>query len=170
MLAMGEVGGAPVAGFDFGNSPSQLVGLDLAGRRLVQRTSAGTQGVVRSERAELILASSFCNACATAEYLQYAAPDRLTFVITGLRPGGWGDEDAACADYIAAQLRGESPDPEPYLERVRDSAAGRLFGDPAKTDFPSSDLEYCLAVDRFDFAMRVRRAGGRFILEPVIES
>ncbi len=35
----GEVGGRHVPGFDFGNSPSELMGVDLAGRRLIQRTS-----------------------------------------------------------------------------------------------------------------------------------
>ena len=57
-LAMGEVGGYPIEGFDFGNSPSALLGRDLSGRRMIQRTSAGTQGLVRSLKAETLLASS----------------------------------------------------------------------------------------------------------------
>ena len=39
---MGEVDGQPVEGFDFGNSPSKLIGRNLAGKHLIQRTSAGT--------------------------------------------------------------------------------------------------------------------------------
>jgi hypothetical protein len=31
-------------------------------------------------------------------------------------------------------------------------------------DFPPEDLEYCLAVDRFDFAMPIERAGGALTL------
>src|SRR5512143_3699263 len=52
MLACGEVGVIPPEGFDFGNSPTQTVKLDLKGRTLVQRTGAGTQGIVRSVKAE----------------------------------------------------------------------------------------------------------------------
>ena len=65
-LVMGEVGGLPVEGFDFGNSPNELLGVDLADRCMIQRTSAGTQGVVRSKRARTLLASSFVCAGATA--------------------------------------------------------------------------------------------------------
>src|SRR5690349_24909649 len=55
-LLMGEVGGYPIDGFDFGNSPTALLGRDLAGRRLIQRTSAGTQGLVLSLRADELFA------------------------------------------------------------------------------------------------------------------
>ena len=46
-LILGEVDGYPVEGFDLGNSPSVLIGSDISGKRLIQRTTAGTQGVVR---------------------------------------------------------------------------------------------------------------------------
>ena len=42
-LLMGEVNGYPIDGFDHSNSPSSLQGAVLAGRTLIQRTSAGTQ-------------------------------------------------------------------------------------------------------------------------------
>lgn len=180
-LAMGEVGGLAVAGFDFSNSPADLVGQDLGGRTLIQRTSAGTQGVVRSVSAELLLASSFVCAGATARYLRELAPERVAFVITGdygsaggagdLGRGGYpidmradGDEDAACADYLAALLRADSPDPAPYLRRVRESTPGRAFADPARPEFPSEDLDYCADLDRFDFAMLVERRDGLLVM------
>src|SRR5690606_23063327 len=54
LLAMGEIEGMPVAGFDFDNSPAGLAARahEVAGRVLVQRTTAGTQGLVRSVAAE----------------------------------------------------------------------------------------------------------------------
>ena len=79
-LVMGEVGGLPVEGFDFGNSPNELLGVDLADRRMIQRTSAGTQGVVRSKRARTLLASSFVCAGATARCIRQLAPENVTFV------------------------------------------------------------------------------------------
>jgi 2-phosphosulfolactate phosphatase len=166
-LAMGEVEGIRIPEFDFGNSPPQFDGLDLSGRILIQRTTAGTQGVVRSQNADLLLAASFCTARPTAELLRRHAPAELTFVLTGLREGGWGDEDAACADYLEAVFKGESLDLEPLFERVRNSAPGRQFTDPDSPDFPLQDLEYCLQVDRFPFAMQVERQNGRHILRSV---
>jgi len=163
-LVMGEVGGLPVPGFDFGNSPPQFDHSTLTGRLLIQRTSSGTQGAVRSRRAEHLLAASFVNASATARALQRLDPQDVTFVITGLRPGGWGDEDAACADYLESLLRGRPASLAPLLERVRNSPPGRQFSDPAMPDFPPEDLEYCLAVDCFAFAMPIERNGDTLVM------
>jgi 2-phosphosulfolactate phosphatase len=163
-LVMGEVKGLPVPGFDFSNSPPQFDGLDLGGRLLIQRTTSGTQGAVRSRRAEHLLAASFANAAATVRAIQRLSPSRVTFVITGQRWGGWGDEDAACADYLESLLRGQPADLQPLLERVRNSPPGRQFTDPDQPDYPPEDLEYCLAMDRFDFAMPVERAGQALIM------
>jgi 2-phosphosulfolactate phosphatase len=166
-LAMGEVNGVRVPEFDYGNSPGQFNGLDLSDHTLIQRTSAGTQGVVRSQKADLLLAASFCNARATTEFLRRAMSDNLTFVITDSRPGGFGDEDAACADYMEALLTGGTADLQAYLERVRNSKTGRQFIDPLVPDLPIEDLGYCLQADRFPFAMQVERREGLHILHQV---
>jgi len=163
-FVMGEVGGLPVAGFDFSNSPGDLLGRDFGGARFIQRTSAGTQGVVCSRRAELLLASSFVCAGATVRYLLGQAPSNITYVITGVYPDRDGDEDAACAEYQALLLRGAAPEPAPFLQRVRDSVPGRVFADPAQPDFPASDLDYATDLDRFDFAMVVERRDGLLVM------
>jgi len=164
---MGEVDGLPVDGFDFGNSPPQFDGLNLRGVHLIQRTSSGTQGVVKSELAEQRIATGFCTAGASIKFIQQMLPEKVTFLITGLRSGGWGDEDQACADFIEAILSHKEVDPKPYLQRVRDSKPGRLFQDPDIVEFPVDDLEYCLAIDRFDFVMPVQRSGDNLLMKPV---
>ena len=65
-LLMGEVHGIRPDRFDFGNSPSEVLGADLRGKTVIQRTSRGTQGVVQSTRAEFLLITSFPCAGATA--------------------------------------------------------------------------------------------------------
>jgi 2-phosphosulfolactate phosphatase len=166
-LVMGEVDGLPVAGFDFDNSPTEIAAHDLSGRRLIQRTSAGTQGIVRSTLAERLLASSFVCAGATARYLRQLQPEMITFVITGILYGRDGDEDTACADYLTALLRAERPDPAPFIRRVYESTAGRLFTDPTHPEFSPIDLERCAEVDRFDFALVVERREGLLIMSAV---
>ena len=164
-LLMGEVGGYPIAGFDFGNSPSALLGRNLAGRRMIQRTSAGTQGLVLSLKAETLFAGSLVCAAATARAIARSAPASVTLVVTGVFPGRDGDEDIACADYLAALLRNESIDTAALVRRVRDSDAGRLFADPTDPVFPASDLDLCTDVDRFDFALHVARRDGLLVME-----
>jgi 2-phosphosulfolactate phosphatase len=162
-FVMGEEGGRPIAGFDYDNSPAQFVGAELSGRRLIQRTSNGVQGVVRSTRADAILTASFVCAGATAEALRGRKPDRVTFVITGWEDG---EEDRACADYLEALLRGQDPDPAPYLDRVWKSWNGQRFTDPAIEFLPAGDLPLCTDLDRFDFAMDVQRKDGLLRMLP----
>jgi 2-phosphosulfolactate phosphatase len=166
VLLMGEVDGFPIEGFDYGNSPSALMNLDLTGQRLIQRTSRGTLGVVRSTQANMILTSCFCCARATADFILDHAPDRVTFVITGLGENGLGDEDVACADYLESLLQGHQPTPKPFLARVRESVTGQLFLDPSYPELPADDLPCCTDLDRFDFALLVRRKNGLLVMKP----
>lgn len=166
-LIAGEEGGVRVPGFDFGNSPTAFLDQDLTGRHLIQRTSSGTQGLIRSHRAEHLLAASLCCARASVDYISRFEPDRVTMVITGSHPDGLADEDQACADYMEALFMGESPDREHIIERVRNSRAAQKFRDPKASGFSPSDLEYAVDVDRFSFAMAVQHQGNRGLMRPV---
>ena len=163
-LVIGEVHGLPPEGFDFGNSPTEIVEYDLRGRRLIQRTSAGTQGVVRSVNAKMLFASSFVVAEATVQAILRLEPARVTFVVTGRYTNG---EDRACAEYLEVRLRGQTPDPEPYLERVRNALE---LGHMPVDQFPdiASDVDYCTRLDAFPFAMPITREQGRFVMRAVV--
>ena len=175
-LAMGEAGGAPVEGFDLWNSPAQFEGLELRGRTLVQRTSAGTQGVVRSQGAAQQFAASFVVAGATARAVRAVLaaagqPARVTFVNTGVRPSeGHSDvEDVACADYLAALLRDQQPDPEKYLFWMAGRRQGSMTDAPTATQRQfEADVALCGQVDRFDFAMYIQRKGKLFEMRPIL--
>jgi 2-phosphosulfolactate phosphatase len=166
-LLIGEVDGYPINGFDFGNSPSAFLGQNLAGRRLIQRTSAGTQGLVLSLKAETLFAGSLVCAAATARAIARSTPASVTLVATGVFPGRDGDEDIACADYLAALLRGEPIDTAALVRRVRDSDSGQLFANPNDLVFPTSDLDLCTDLDRFDFALHVTRRDGLLVMEAI---
>lgn len=159
LFLTGEVGGRPIDGFDAGNSPSQIVGLDLEGRRVVQRTSAGTQGVNAATGADEILLGSLVIAGATVRYLA-ARPGDVTVVAMGMGANEPDDADEAGAELIAARLRGEDPVPR----------AIRLLADhdPAGWPdwFPRRDAELAMEVDRFDFALPVTREDGLLIARP----
>jgi 2-phosphosulfolactate phosphatase len=58
-FCIGEVDGSAPDGFDFGNSPFEIASVDFQGKTVIQRTSAGTQGIVlASSRAERLYAAS----------------------------------------------------------------------------------------------------------------
>lgn len=161
--AMGEVGGLPPEGFDFGNSPTRILEQDLTGVTLVQRTGAGTQGAVRSVNAEVMLATSFVVAQATIDYVLRLKPGEITFVITG---GMGNDEDVACADFLEKQVTGQETEAQEYIRRVY-ASRDALEHMPDHPQFPKADLDYCSRIDAFDFAMPVVRENGNLIMKPL---
>ena len=167
-LAIGAIGGgAPAPGLDMGNSPSQVAALDLRGRRVIQYTAGGTRGLVACDHAGLLLAASLVCAGATAAFLRASAPPSVTLVVTGTWSDRDGDEDHACADLIEALLRGDDPPRAPYAARVRESDFGRRFSAGTNPDLPAADLDCCAAVDRFDFALPIRRTPVGMVIDRV---
>jgi 2-phosphosulfolactate phosphatase len=157
----------PPAGFDLGNSPAELSGADLHGRRIIQYTPNGTRGIVRSAGAETLLASSFVCARATVEYIKRLSPARVTFVVTGAE-----GEDRDCAGYMAGLLGEEMPAVANLLEGLRKIWVGRIRADVTAGGITAeigalfeADLECCTALNRFDFAMVVRRQEDLLVME-----
>ena len=164
LILLGEVDGLPVTGFDYGNSPTAMQTAVLAGKRLVQRTSSGTQGVVRCTAVDEIVTASFVCARAVADYLRKQKPALVSFIITGAQPDRPCAEDEACADYLEALLTNQEPDPTLFLQRVRESANGRLFARDHHPAFPATDLDCAVALNQFDFVMKVQRQDGWHIM------
>jgi 2-phosphosulfolactate phosphatase len=152
-----EVEGLPVEGIAISNSPTMVREADLRGRTLVQRTSSGTQGVVAAAGAERLFACSLTVASATARAILAAEPETelVTLVATGADRGH--PEDAACASYVEAVLRGEQPDLEALLRPLYATERYHRLTGGGWPGFPASDIELSLAADRFDFAMPVER-------------
>jgi 2-phosphosulfolactate phosphatase len=163
---MGEVNGLRPEGFDFGNSPTHISEADLSGMTVIHRTSAGTQGVVRSQNAEVMLAASFVVANATACYIARLGVPEITFVITGKSYNG-GDEDLACAEYLEELLKSNHPAGGPFIKRVLESRDAFPHLDHGQKDFPLSDLDYSSQIDRFDFAMLISKENGCFVMRAI---
>ncbi|MCK6583927.1 MAG: 2-phosphosulfolactate phosphatase [Anaerolineales bacterium] len=161
--AMGEVGGLPPEGFDFGNSPARILEHDLTGIILIQRTGAGTQGAVRAVNAEVMLATSFVNAKGTMDYVMKEEPNELSFIITG---GMGNDEDVACAEFIEMRIEGRAVEAQGFIDRVY-AARDALQHMEEHPQFPLSDLDYCSRIDAFDFALPIERKNGSLIMQAV---
>jgi 2-phosphosulfolactate phosphatase len=84
-LAIGEEQGRRVPGFDFSNSPAELAATDLSGYDVVQRTSAGTRGVIDASWADRCWCASLVCASATAATVAISGLGEPTYVITGSR-------------------------------------------------------------------------------------
>lgn len=154
--------GAPKPGFDLANSPGQLLSLDVAGRTIVQRTTSGTRRALAAKHCSPLFCTGFVCAAATANALRRAEVPSVSFVLGG------GDEDWACAEHIAALLAKESPGLG-FVERARRSTAAADLNDGVKRGFQgvdARDVDLCLELDRFDFAIQATAEDGRLTLSP----
>ena len=164
LVLMGETDCRPVPGFDLGNSPVAAAAFPFSGRRAVQRTTAGTRGLVCCRDAHLLMAASFLVGSATADALRAAGCKRAAFVITGTVHYGSADEDLACAEWMAELLRGNRPPVEPFLRRIRESVAAATFLDPASPLHAPADVGFCARADVFAFAMQAEAGPGSLVL------
>ena len=161
LFLTGEIDGRPIPGFDSGNSPAAIEYLDLGGRRVVQRTSSGTQGVSAASAARSLLLCSFVIAEATVRHLRRSA-DEVTVVAMGRGATETADEDEACARYIAGRLAGEPTDAAAIVASLWEHEDADW-----PEWFPRRDAELACEVDRFDFALPVLREGGLLVARPV---
>ena len=172
-LAVGEVDGRKVEGFDLGNSPHHILAAGremFAGRTVAQRTSAGVTGAVAAARgAEAVILGSYTTAGATARYLQRLSPRPETVTLVAMGSGGLetSPEDEACADYLEHLLTGRPYDHARALyEVVSHEATGKfLRGDRAH--YPPPDPVYCLQRDLFDFVLVAIQEEGHLVARRV---
>jgi 2-phosphosulfolactate phosphatase len=150
-----EEEGLPVDGIAISNSPTQIRAVDLHGRILVQRSSAGTPVAAAVREGTDIFAASLVVARATVQACLSRRPSVLTLIASADFP-----EDHACARYMEAIINGESPDIDRLLRPLKVSERYARLMSGTWPGFPPTDLALALEPDRFDFAMPLTREAG----------
>ena len=163
-LQIGEEGGIMVEGFDYGNSPYDASLADFTGRTVIQRTGAGTTGVVNARGAEERVLGSFVMAEAIVRYIKKEDPDVVSLVAMGNVGVEPNEEDESCAEYIEGRLRGEKPVVDEMRRRIRAAPSGAKFFDPARPQFREEDFHLALELDRFGFVLRVEAADVLYVM------
>jgi 2-phosphosulfolactate phosphatase len=154
---IGERGSAKVAGFDFGNSPTEIMASEIpSGSTVALSTTNGTRIVEAAAGARSILTGAFVNAESLAHCLSDAAHDDTEVVVIGC---GWegrrASEDEAAAGAILHRLESRGAELDERAGRV----VGRYLSRSTSTLKHNSaarrlnrlgygrDLEFCLAED-----------------------
>ncbi|MFD6992504.1 2-phosphosulfolactate phosphatase [Streptomyces sp. NPDC059943] len=156
--------GPPAPGFDTVNSPALLRSVDLGGRTVVQKTTAGTVGALAVKEASLVLCAGFVVAEATARLLRTRECESVTFVITG--DDGRAEEDLACAQYIARRSTETGTDATDFLRRATESRAAAELAKGVRQGAHPDDVALCLELDRFPFAMVATVEDSLMVLRP----
>lgn len=172
-LAVGELGGQRVPGFDLGNSPAHILAAGsetFQGRVVAQRTSAGVTGAVAAgHRADSIILGSYVTAGAISVYIHTLSPRPCVVTLVAMGNAGLetSPEDEACADYIEHLLSGHVYDHTAALCRIlaHESTLKFLRGDEAR--FPAADPILCLQRDLFGFVLVASWEAGRLVARPL---
>lgn len=158
-VLVGERNEKKIVGFDFGNSPTEILKADLNGYTVIHSTTAGTNGLVNAENAEILLTGSFVNAGAIVRYIKSMNPLNVTLVAMGYRAKLSADEDLLCARLISDRLKSEGNENE-YSRLISDlrNGSGSRFFNPENIEFsPPTDFFLCTIIDRFDFVLKAER-------------
>jgi 2-phosphosulfolactate phosphatase len=160
-ICMGEVRGRAPDGFDFGNSPFEISTVDFGGKSIIQRTSAGTQGIVAARQAKRLYATSFVTADATIRAILSGSPDQVSLVAMGENGLKRTDEDELCAIHLRNRLEGRPGDSDAIRRLILAGGEVGRFHDPARPYLHPEDIDIALDFDRYDFAVRVDFEDGR---------
>jgi 2-phosphosulfolactate phosphatase len=168
---IGERGSAMVAGFDFGNSPTEILASEIPPDSTVAlSTTNGTRIVEAAAGARLILTGAFVNAQSLANFLSDGTYDDAVMAVIGC---GWegrrASEDEVAAGAILHRLesRGAELDErarhvaERYLSRSTSTLRGNSAARRLKRLGYERDLEFCLAEDTVPVVPRL--VGGAFV-------
>jgi 2-phosphosulfolactate phosphatase len=165
-VLVGERHALKIPGFDYGNSPSEILRADLSGRTVIHTTHSGTQALVAAQKASEVITGSFVNADAIVRYINAASPSEVSLVCSGFEGQSETLEDTLCAEYLREVLQGHISNFEEMLKRIRRSDCSIRFLHPTKRINPPEDWGLCLDLDRFDFVVRgAQRHEGLCVLE-----
>lgn len=168
---IGERGGAKVAGFDFGNSPTEILVSEISSDSTVAlSTTNGPRVVEAAGGARVIFTGTFVNAESLAEDLSDGTHDDTGVVVVGC---GWeghrASEDEAAAGAILHRLgsRGADLDEragrivERYLSRSANALKSNSAARRLKRLGYVRDLDFCLGEDTVPVVPRL--VGGAFV-------
>lgn len=164
-LLVGEREEKKVPGFDFGNSPTEILKGNIEGRTIIHTTTAGTQGLINAVKAEHVITGSFVNAAAIVRYIKHINPDKVCLIAMGYRAEESAEEDLLCARLIASRLEGTTPVSSREIMDLRNTSGKRFFNRQNIDFSPPTDFFLCTMTDRFDFILKaVKRTDGNMTM------
>ncbi len=107
-LLLGERQGVPAEGFNYGNSPAELAGIDVMGKRAVMVSENAPRWLPQIADARRVLLGSLYNAAAVAEVASRQALESIDLVGSGFE-GEPDLDDALAAGVLAAMLAERLP-------------------------------------------------------------
>ncbi|WP_053057515.1 2-phosphosulfolactate phosphatase [Rubrobacter aplysinae] len=168
-LRIGERASEKVAGFDFGNSPTEISAAHLpAGGTAAMSTTNGTRIIEAGLGAAAIYTGAFVNAGCLASEIHTRFPDSEIVVVGCGWEGRRASEDESAAGALIHRLGLLGAELDPRARRMEESYLRRPFSNLWKNSAArrllrlghEDDIELCLRQDSIPAAPRL--LGGKF--------
>lgn len=170
-LLVGEHNELPLPGFDFTNSPSQILAAGrrvFAGRDVIHRTTSGVTGALAAlPRCRRVFLGAFVTAAATAAAIRALDPGEVSLVAMGVRSQAPAPEDERCADLLAHLLTGSGYDHVAACAEILADETAQKFLRGDKPHLPAADPALCLQRDLFATALEAVVDGDRVVARPI---
>ena len=162
LIMAGERNGYRIEGYDLGNSPLEMTSKKLAGRTVLFNSTNGTRLLRRFDLFENVFMGSFVTFTATVNKLREFNVDPV--ICCAGTNGKYSTEDVLAGGMIVSALNksdDEKNDAALAAERLL-GAAGDNWREWARNSFHGcylasigleKDLEFCVNLDLFDFAL-----------------
>lgn len=158
-LLVGERHARRLPGFDCGNSPTEVIAAQPAGRTLIHTTHAGTQGLMAASRvASRVFTGAFVNLSATVAVVRALEPAEVTITAMGHEARERCFEDDLCREWLIAALSGHPLPTGDVSTLLRSAPAAEKFFDPAADWAPEGDFALCASLDAVPFAVVLETA------------
>ncbi len=155
-LLIGERGGVKIEGFDYGNSPTEILKKDFSSNIIVHTTTAGTKGVLAQPHGNEVIVGSFVNTEAIVKYIEDKKMEFVNIYCTAKPDSSYGIEDYYFAEYLKSRLLKTDKSFEEIVTQLRLSS-GQVFVNEIFA--PYTDFLMCMDINRFDFILKRKIEG-----------
>ena len=145
---------------DYGNSPTEVNQIPVAGKKIILTTSWWSQVLVNTHLADEVLIGSFANAHAIVQYIKKKNPQKVSLIPVWFDLEKKSREDELCAQYLFGELTDTPINFEDIQKEIREGEVG----DQRRLREQESDLELCTQLDTYDIIPHYDRAGKKIIL------
>ncbi len=151
-VLIGERKGVKPEGFDFGNSPTEVLNVDFSGKTIIHTTSNGTKGLINASNTAQVLAGSFVVADSIVKYIRSNNFQNVSLVSTAPYTKNEDNEDILLAYYIRDILTSSKVDELAIKNKMKTTSVYSFLLNEAGV--PQTDIDLCLDFHRFDFVIK----------------
>jgi 2-phosphosulfolactate phosphatase len=161
-ILLGERKGVKVEGFDYGNSPTEILNVDFSGKIIIHTTSNGTKGLANASNAEAVLVGSFVVADSIVKYIKENNFQDVSLISTAPYTENEDNEDILFAYYIRDILNGNKVNELDIKNKLRTTSVYSFLLNEAGVS--QTDFDLCLDFHKFSFIIKKVSDNGQFYL------